>query len=127
MEEHNKQYVVDASFVLAFLLQENNSFVDYQFRSYLEGNIRLTSSSLLTFEVGNGMRSAVLRNRVPRKTAVHLFRQFLDLDIAEETIDYEQTLEVALHRKISFYDASYIYLAKKKEWKLLTLDTLMQK
>jgi len=115
-------FVIDASYILAFLLKENNFEVNEMMKQYKVRYINLISTTLLKFEVCNTLKTAVLRKRVNKSDAQKLLQTFLEFDIAEEKIDYLQVLKLALSRKISFYDASYLYLAKSNKINLLTLD-----
>ncbi len=118
-----KTYVIDASFALAFLLSEKNLEVDKVFSEYKNNKFVLISNDLLNYEVGNALRTAVLRKRLNNKKAQELFQAFVAFEIKEENVDFLATLGLAVNRKISFYDASYLYLAKKLKTKLLTLDS----
>jgi len=115
-------FVIDASYILAFLLKENNFEVNEMMKQYKVRYINLISTTLLKFEVCNTLKTAVLRKRVNKSDAQKLLQTFLEFDIAEEKIDYLQVLKLALSRKISFYDASYLYLARSNKINLLTLD-----
>ena len=123
MDENIKHvFAIDASYVLAFLLKENNFEVNELMKQYKSRQINLISTTLLKFEVCNTLKTAILRKRVNKKEAQKLLQAFLEYDISEEKIDYLQVLKLALSRKISFYDASYLYLAKSNKISLLTLD-----
>lgn len=118
-----KVFIVDASFILSFLLSEDDNKVDRAIEQYRDKKIGLMSVSLLKFEVGNGIRTALLRKRINKSQAKNLYQAFLDLDIEEKIIDYTSVLNLALSRKLSYYDASYLYLARSKHLRLLTLDS----
>lgn len=116
-------FVVDASFVLAYLLpDERAKKVDVVFERYAKGEIKLISSQLLLFEVLNGLRSAVLQKRLEQKRALILAKAFLDLEIKVEEENFEAVFKLALKRKVTVYDAGYLWLALKKKVKLLSLD-----
>ena len=123
MEERIKStFIVDASFILAFLLQENNSKVDKILNQYKDEKINLISTMLLKYEVGNGLRTAVLRKRINMIQAQALYQAFLELDIIEEKVNYPQVFKLALSKKVTFYDASYLYLACYNRLRLLSFD-----
>ena len=117
-----KNYIVDASFILSFLLNEGNKTVENIIEEFKKGDINLTSVTLLSYEVGNGLRTGVLRKRLSKDLAEKLYLAFLELEIAEEKVEYAEVLNEALIINKSFYDASYIYLAKKLHYPFLTLD-----
>ena len=127
MEENIKEtFVVDASIVLAFLLQEKNDQANKILKKYRDEEIHLISPMLLKFEVGNSLRTAILRKRISQIKAEALYNAFLELDIVEEKIDHIKVLKLALSKKISFYDASYLYLALSNHIRLLTLDNSLK-
>ena len=69
-ESTNRQFVVDASFVLAILLpDENVKALDNTLDLYAQGKIGFFSTHILPFEVLNGIRSAVLRKRINKNLA----------------------------------------------------------
>jgi|SRR3989338_2053082 len=115
-------FVLDASFVLSFLLNEGNNNVEKTILDYKEGKINLVSSSLLAYEVGNGLRTGVLRKRLTGSQAESLYKAFFEFEIPEESFNFPDVLKLALSKSISFYDASYINLAQTLSLKLLTLD-----
>lgn len=118
--------VIDASFVLSFLLKENHQ-VTAQMNKLINERIELISTTFLSFEVGNGLRSAVLRKRLTQRLATKIFQDFFALIISEIKPDFNKTLDLALLENISFYDASYLLLAKVLKIKLLTLDHRLQR
>ncbi len=122
VENIKKNFVIDASYLLAFLLNENNYEVNELMKQYKTKQINLISTTLLKFEVCNTLRTAVLRKKINKFKAQELLQAFLEFDIVEEKIDYLQVLKLALSKKISFYDASYLYLAKTNKINLLSLD-----
>ena len=123
MAENFKEVVVDASFVLAYLLpDEKSGWVDKIFRQYVQGEIVFISTSLLPLEVLNGLRTAVLKKRFSEKLAGKLAQAFLLLDIKLEPVDFLVSWQVALRKGISVYDASYLALSLEKKTKLLTVD-----
>lgn len=123
-----KVFVVDASFVLAFLLpDEKKKSTDEVFRGYIEGEISLISVPLLTYEVLNSLRSAFLQKRLNLKLCVQLASDFLNLIITEIPIDQKEVFQEALKKNLSFYDASYLVLAKAKHIPLLTKDKALKK
>lgn len=121
-EKSNPVFVIDASFVLSFLLNEGNKKVEKLFLEYINGKIDLISTTLLSYEVGNGLRSAVLRKRLSKEKSRELYKSFIDFALKSEEINYPDVLKMALLKNISFYDASYIYLADKLSLQFLTLD-----
>lgn len=127
MVENIKEiFVIDASYLLAFLLNENNHEVNELMKQYKVKQINLISTTLLKFEVCNALRTAVLRKRINKFKAQKLLQAFLEFDIVEEKVNYLQVLKLALSKRITFYDASYLFLALSNRMRLLTLDNLLK-
>ena len=117
-----KTYIIDASFVLAYLLpDENVEVVNKVFEEYAQGRTGFISSPLLAYEVINSLREAA-RKRIEEDQALALTIEFLKIDITYQTIDFEQLLKLSIKNGLSAYDASYLYLAQKEKAKLLSLD-----
>lgn len=125
-ENIKKIFVIDASYLMAFLLNESNFEINELMKQYKNRQIHLISSTLLTFEVGNTLRTAVLRKRMSKSQAQNVLQAFLEFDIVEEKSDYIKVLQLALSKGLTFYDASYLYLAKKNKVPLLTLDAKLK-
>jgi len=112
------EFVVDASFVLAYLLpDEKAGLTDEFFGRYANGEIKLVSCPLLPFEVLNGLRAAVLKKRLGAEVAEKLGQAFLALEIELEPIDFADCFTLALNKKLSVYDASYLLLGQEKKAK----------
>jgi len=128
MEENSKPvFVIDASFVLAFLLRDGNcQQTDIVFKKYRDDKISLVAPELLFYEVANGLKSACLTKRINQKQSVELLSLFLSLDIKVQPVDWNNVLERAFIKKISCYDASYVVLSHRFNAKLLTLDRKLQ-
>lgn len=104
---------------------ENIDKVEEIFSSYELGNINLTTSPLLPFEVINGLKSAVLSKRIEESLALALVKQFFEMKINQEELRFEDVLSLSLDKNCSVYDASYLWLTKKHNIPLLTLDRKM--
>lgn len=122
MEENNNA-VVDSSFFLAYLLPDETVGTVQQFFNKLKSeNIQLIAPSLLIFEVFNGLQTAVMRKRINKTMAKELGKRFLLMPIELIEVDFTKTLQLADKHKLTFYDASYLYLSKSQHTELLTLD-----
>lgn len=122
-ENRSAMFVVDSSFLLAYLLpDEESEYVQQFFDRFKTEKITLTAPFLLPFEVFNGLQTAVLRKRINLNLAEKLGQKFLMIPIKLTDLDFTVALKVADTHKITFYDASYLHLAKTYKVKLLTLD-----
>lgn len=116
-------FVVNTSFVLAYLFpDEKDRNVDAMFLKLEEEKVDFIAPYLLTFEVINGLRSAIVQKRQDLKKAEILIDSYLRIGINFEGVDEKGVLRLALAKSITTYDASYLWLAKRKKVKLLTLD-----
>lgn len=127
-DENFKTFLVDASFVLSYLLpDEEKDFSKPFFMDFKEGKITFISSPILEMEVINGIKSAVKSKRIHKKFALSLLKKFLAMTIELLKINLTEIFELALEENLSVYDASYLWLSKDKGVPLLTLDKFMQK
>lgn len=125
-ENIKKNSVVDASFVLAYLLEETKT-VDDDFDQLALGKARFLAPSLLWYEVGNGLLLAVRRKRIEAKRAFALLDTFMRLEIEEVVISFDKCLSFALDKTTTFYDGAYVHLSMQTKYPLLTLDKKLQK
>lgn len=123
MAENIDSFIVDASFVLSFLLpDEQNSGADQIFERFHKGEVQLLAPLILPFEVFNGLTSTLLSKRLTQSKTENLVKRFLDLQIPLAEIDPLETFGLTVKNKLTFYDAAYLYLAKVKQLPLLSLD-----
>ncbi|MBI4591918.1 type II toxin-antitoxin system VapC family toxin [Candidatus Uhrbacteria bacterium] len=120
--------VIDASFVLSFLLPDERILkVDEIFFKHLNEEIAIVAPTLLPFEVANDLKSACLRKRVDRKTGASLLEKFCDLGIRVVPVYVPEVFSLALANGLSFYDASYAWLAQSRGCQLMTHDKKLSK
>lgn len=119
---NKNKFVVDASFILSFLLDEKNTDTEALFKRMIDGKVTLFAPTIIDYEVGNALRTCVIQKKLPAKKALAIYKAFFDLSIEFDSISYEKTLKLAIGKKLSFYDASYAYLAHAKRIPLLSLD-----
>lgn len=118
-----RRFVVDASYVLAYLLpDETNKTADTTFLAHEHGEIQCISTALLPFEVGNSLRIAAVRKRISDTVARQLLIQFVKLDIQIYPIAAEKVFMLAIRKELTIYDAGYVWLAGEERVPLLTLD-----
>lgn len=128
MAANTKAVVVDASFVLAFMLpDEYYEEVDFYFNQFKSGLINLIASSILPFEVTNSIIVSVLRKRISLEYAQDRLDEYTDYKIELRNPDMQEVFKLANKYKLTAYDASYMYLAQKNHLPLLTLDEKLEK
>lgn len=124
----SKKYIVDASFVLSFLLpDESHASIDHFLNQYKTGLIDFLSIPLLPFEVVNGLKLAVLRKRINSKYAKERMKEFFNYNIKLAGVDFFEVFDLAQKTNLTVYDACYLYLSKLKKLQLLTSDQALQK
>lgn len=122
-ENSTNSFVIDSSFILAYLLpDENSTNVQQFFDRFKIEKISLLAPCILPFEVFNGLQTAVLQKRIKLHLAEKLGKKFLMIPIELVDLDFITTLILADKYKLTFYDASYLYLSKQKRASLLSLD-----
>lgn len=128
MAANIKEYTVDASFVLSFLLpDEDYQNIDEFFNQYKAGIIELLSTPLLPFEVVNGLKLAVVRKRIDTKYAKSRMKEFFNYQIKLRGVDFFDVFELAKKHNLTVYDACYLHLARGNKTQLLTHDKALQK
>ncbi|MBP9691591.1 type II toxin-antitoxin system VapC family toxin [Candidatus Woesebacteria bacterium] len=128
MEENIKQYIVDTSFVLSFLMpDEQSEEARMFFERYGRNEVALISTSLLEYEVANALWTNVLRKRITADEGEGLLSTFKLLQIPTLSVEMQDIFELSIKLDISCYDAAYVALAHEKNAKLLTYDTRLKK
>ncbi len=129
MAGNTKEYfVVDASFVLSYLFPDEKSDVaDEFFRKLAKDEVHCFSTVLFPLEVLNTLKVGVLRKRINNDFALSLAEQFFRYAIPTETVDLQKTFNLALQENLTVYDASYVALAREKQFPLLTSDAKLKK
>jgi len=119
-----KKAVVDASFILSlFLPDETTEKGGKEFLTlYNENKISLFAPNLLSFEVVNGLRTAIKRKRINQESGQVLAKAFSKLRINYQEVDLIKVLYLALDLNLSVYDACYLFLSRQLKFKILTLD-----
>ena len=127
MAENTKTFVVDASALMAVLMPDENKAVKVKkLLEIIVSKDKIIAPNLLIYEMGNSLKSAVLSKRITFNQAGFLLNTFNQLSINLVSIDVNSVFKTAIKHKITFYDASYLCLAKLHKCKLLTLDKKLE-
>jgi len=116
-------YVLDASVILKWYLQEESSNLALAFRQkYLSGTYNLALPDLILYEISNALKH---EKSFSIKATIEAVEALIDLGIdlvvpTKSMIRYG--LEVAYENKITFYDAAYISLAHELGYNFVTAD-----
>ena len=125
---NNNTFVVDASYILSYLFSdERNKKIDQMMHQHQKQKVRFISTTLLPYEVMNGLKSAFLRNRLKKEDVQTGCQAFLLLSIPLEIPTWSEVLTISLNKNISSYDASYVALARKNKLQLLTFDKQLKR
>jgi predicted nucleic acid-binding protein len=117
----NKIILVDASAVLAVILEEPEK------ASILEATAGCEAKSpgCLRWEVGNAFSAMVKKGRLTAEESLAALKVFEMIPMQEVDVDLEEALEMALRNRIYTYDAYYLTAAKNHRVELLSLDEKM--
>ena len=116
-------YVLDASVILKWFLQEPDSADALRYRDYhMAGTANVACPDLALYEIGNTL---CLKRGVPEEALLKalgdLFRLALDILSPTEAL-LQQAARVASSRPITFYDAVYVALAQELEATFVSAD-----
>jgi predicted nucleic acid-binding protein len=115
--------VADASALAAILFNEPAS--QEIERALLDAT--LLAPSILLFELGNVCRTKCRQMPEERAALEAGLALFTELGVTEMPIDPAAVLALALDVQLSFYDASYLWLARSQGAALVTLDKKLAK
>ncbi len=117
--------LLDASAVVKFILENENSGVDRIFDNNL--------LDLTFYEAGNSFwKAATLQDRITEEDAedaaniLNGLRKEVEV-IPVKDLDSEKVMEIALKEEITYYDSSYITGAVEKDIPLVTQDGKLSK
>lgn len=128
MEGGINSYIIDSSFILAYLFpDETSQNVQNFFNRLKQESITLFAPHILPFEVFNGIQTAIIRKRVTPILAKKLQEQFMRITFELQEVDLMDTSLIAQKHLLTIYDASYIYLSENLKISLLTLDKKLLK
>ncbi len=124
----DRRVVIDASAVLSYILPDEPtpSNILSIFRKYAKDEVSLLAPTLLSYEVGNAIKSVVKQKRLNELTATEIINGFKQLDIHYFGPNISATIALSLEHNLSFYDAAYLILAQEQKARLLTLDKKLQ-
>lgn len=110
--------VVDASAAAALLCGEPAA----EAVAVRLGTARLVAPALLGFEVANICWKKARRHPDLREKLLAAHQLLGSLAIATVAVDHHEVLRLALETGLTGYDASYLWLARRLDTELVTLD-----
>jgi len=115
--------VVDASVVVKWFVEERYSGEALTIRnSFIEGLIDIAVPSILYFEVLNALKYSGAFGEDELKKIARILEDYQFTAYQLEGAYAEKTVEVAMRKGITIYDASYVALALIEEADLYTAD-----
>ncbi len=120
----NSRVVIDTSALLSFVFPDESTPPEISkiLRLAAKNKKILLAPTLLKYELGNSIRSAIKQKRINILTAIDILDHINKLKIYFLDPDSQKTLELSIKNGLTFYDASYLALSIEKNAKLLTLD-----
>jgi len=115
--------VVDASVVVKWFVEEGYSGEALTIRnSFIEGLIDIAVPSILYFEVLNALKYSGAFGEDELKRIARILEDYQFTAYQLEGAYAEKTVEVAMRKGMTIYDASYVALALIEEADLYTAD-----
>ena len=117
--------VLDASVAVAWLVREDLDAPALSALQFLRRDGALVPP-LWHYEVRNALLVAERRGRIPNGGARAALNELRGVHIeTDQETDLDSTMELALAHRLSFYDALYLALARKRRLPLATRDTAL--
>lgn len=110
--------IVDASAVAAYLFAEAEA---PQIRSLILGK-SLAAPNLLGFELANVCQMKCRRQPAQRASFMAAYELRHHLAIEEYPVEHAEVLALAEATRLTHYDASYLWLSRRLDAPLITLD-----
>lgn len=118
--------LVDCSFMMPlFLVDEYSDPVEKLIEQAIKGDIEILSQSLFEYEIMNALLSARKRGRIKDEdveSSLELLHVLPRTVLSLSNKDSFRTYQLAQKHNLSYYDASYLYLALREKVRLATLD-----
>ncbi|KKU10508.1 MAG: hypothetical protein UX13_C0010G0008 [Candidatus Woesebacteria bacterium GW2011_GWB1_45_5] len=118
-----KKIVVDSSVILKWLYREDESFLaqaDQLLQQTMDNGIKLLTPELAKYEIGNVLLKAKLLSQDEGHESLSVFYS-LPIEFITETFELsKETFEIGIQSGMTYYDASFIALAKQEDAILVT-------
>ncbi len=122
----DKVFIIDASVGLKWFIPEDYSELAIEILKSLEDpHVKLYAPELFRIEFVNAIRKYLVRKIINKELAKEILAEIEKVPIIYESITWDRlrnSLEYALERKITVYDALYIILAREVNGKFITAD-----
>jgi predicted nucleic acid-binding protein len=115
--------VVDASAVAAIVYDE----LDRERAEEMLRDTSLFAPLLLDYEMASVCLKKIRLEPAERNGLIAAFDRFSSLPITRVANDLSETIALAIDKKLSLYDASYLWLARSLNVELITLDEKLKR
>lgn len=119
----SKSIVVDTSVIIKWLSQDNEQFIEQAnniLKDVQNGTSSLIAPELAKYEVGNVL---IFGKHLSQAQSSIVLTQFYKLPIAyieDSEVLSKETVKIATDNGITYYDASFMALAKQNDFPLVT-------
>ncbi len=122
-----RMLILDASIIAKWYNKEEYSDKAIEIREkYIDGLLDIKEPALILYEVSNAIYKNDQLNIEDAMKAVESLMRLIEATIEiPSNEDAKEMMKIARSLKISFYDSSYIQIAKKYNAKLITADDEM--
>ena len=118
--------VIDSSSLSKYVNKEQD-WEKVEKKLFAEG---VSTLEFAILEVGNSIWKRVSRKEIPVENALSIYREIvrsifedgLILIVSTESVLLNDSLDLAIHEKITTYDSAFIELTKKGKFELVTSD-----
>jgi predicted nucleic acid-binding protein len=120
-------FVVDASVTMAWSFDDENHPVAASALSRIRDD-EAFAPSLWWFEVRNALAMGERRGRTSEQKTAEVLLHLAELSVSiDEQPDEKAIFRLARKRRLTFYDASYLELAQRRNFALATLDSAISR
>jgi len=122
--------VLDTSGAMAFFLQEKEGTqIEDTIKELIASNGQIIVPSLFWYEVGNTLVTALNRKRITREELRGIEIDLAELPIVTDPLPDSavriRIREIAVSKKLTFYDAAYVELSQRLQLPLKSFDKRM--
>ena len=123
--------ILDTSAAMALFLQEEEGCqIEETLKELIASNSQIIVTSLFWYEVGNTLVSALNRKRITIEELRGIEIDLAELPIATDPLPDSavriRIREIAVSKKLTFYDAAYVELAQRLQLPLKSFDRRIQ-
>jgi len=130
----SKTYVIDCNVIVKWFFDEEDSDkVEFLYKEAKSGEIKLYAPEIIELEFLGVLTKLFTAKKTEKPFSRRSFLYFLEacedkvINLISLVSKRKEIFEVALDKKIKYFDAEYLYLAKMLNAQLLTFDEDLKK